>query len=292
MLGVVGSTATVEVGSQQASSDSLTSDAATVLAGPTDEAAPRLPEPYTVHLSESNLPYLRAIYEHGQRLGRDRTRFTKIGDCHSTSQVFLQPIDRGRIVLGDFGYLEPTVTHFAGSFEHVGEAALDGMHMDSLLDPIWSDPEFCFRDESRVACEFRLRNATIALIFVQPTLINSGTWRELFYTSLQQAVEVSIANGIIPVLATQIEWEGHPLITEDTNRIIRQVGAEYQVPVWDFYASTYVLTNHGDRGNWHLSTSPYSSMDFSDPRNMEYAMTIRNLEALQILHYLLTEVMH
>jgi hypothetical protein len=130
------------------------------------------------------------------------------------------------------------------------------------------------------------------IIFIQPMFPPGGGWRDLYTSSLEEAVELLLAEGVIPVLSTQFDWIGYPAITEDTNWIITQVAEKYGVPLWDFHASTAPLPRHGDRGGWHLTYSPDSSSDFTDAGSFDYAMTVRNLEALQVLHYILYQVMY
>ena len=245
---------------------------------------------YTIHISGVG-PHLRNVYIHGLAAGRDSTHFSKIGDCQSTSAAFLQPIDRGHYNLGEFTYLQDVIEHFAGSFKRVGPSALDSMHMDSMLDPSWANPNDCDPGENRVQCEFRLHNPSVVIIFIQPHLIGTG-WQTLYHDSLTQGVNLSLQSGIIPVLSTLFGWKDHDHLVDETNRIIKQVGQEMNVPVWDFYESVKHLPYGGDRGNWHMTLSPYSNLDFSDPRNFEYAMTYRNLEALQVLDYIWRIVMY
>lgn len=244
---------------------------------------------YTVKISNV-LPSLRNVYVHGLAAGRNTRRFSKIGDCQVTSASFLQSIDRGFYKLGDYGYLQSAIDHFNGSFRRVGPTGVDGMKMDNMLDPQWTNPELCGEDESRVECEFRLHNPAVVFIYIQPRLGNN--WAQLYHDSLTRGVQMALDRGIIPILSTHINWEGHEKITEETNRVVNLVAAEMGVPVWDFNASTRNLPHGGDNGNWHMNISPHGSMDFTDPRNFQYAMTIRNLEALQVLDIILRQVMY
>jgi lysophospholipase L1-like esterase len=110
--------------------------------------------------------------------------------------------------------------------------------------------------------------------------------------SLHEIVELSMRRGVIPVLSTVTYNPVNPDIAEAENAIIRQVAAEYQVPLWDLYATTYGMPNHGiDNTTAHLTITP-DAAHFSDEGMIsQYGIVRRNLEALEVLHAIYTQVM-
>lgn len=244
--------------------------------------------PYTVHLSGIN-EKMRRTYLKGQALGRNPRAISRIGDCEVVNPAFLSPIDSGEYNLGAFDYLQPTVDHFVGSFQYPGAASWDAAKLDVLLDPMWANPNVCTRGENPIECELRTHNAAVMFIYIQPNYVPN--WSATYRNDLKRALQLALDRGVIPILSTYITWNGAEHISTETNRDVKEVGEEMGVLVWDFQASTVNLSNGGDAGNWHMSVSPYGSMNFSDPRNFEYAMTIRNLEALQVLDILRRQIM-
>jgi hypothetical protein len=250
----------------------------------------RVPARYRVHLSGVG-QHLRAVYELGQTLGRNRGAFSKVGDCQSVEVHFMQGLESGDYVLGEYVNLQGVLNQFLGSYRRVGPSALDGNHPDILLNPLWADANRCDDGENSLQCEIRLHNPSIAIIFIQPRVTGTN-WQVRYHDGLTQAVQQSLDMGVIPVLSTLFGWQGHDTVVEMTNSVVKQVGAEMNVPVWDFYRSVEDLPTQGDRGNWHMTLSPTNNLDFSDPANFKYAMVLRNFEALQVLDIVWREVMY
>ena len=74
--------------------------------------------------------------------------------------------------------------------------------------------------------------------------------------------------------------EGNYSINQD----IADLAAEYDLPVWNFWAAIQHLQNHGlQEDGIHLT---YYSNYFSDSRVWETAWAYRNLTALQVLEKL------
>jgi len=222
-------------------------------------------------------------------MGRDPHHFSKVGDCQSTAPEFLQGLDKANYNVGEYTYLQGVIDQFAGSYRRVGPSALDSLHPDVLLDPMWS-PKACQEGESSLQCEYRWHNPAIAIILMQPR--TGDNWQQPYHDGLSEVVQETLDAGIIPVLSTIYGWKDHDGIVDETNRIIKQVASEKGVPLWDFYLSVKQLPYGGDRGRWHMTLSPTSDLDFSDPANFQYAMTIRNFETLQVLDIIWRQVMY
>jgi hypothetical protein len=96
--------------------------------------------------------------------------------------------------------------------------------------------------------------------------------------------------GALPILATKADnLEGDHTI----NRSIAQLAFEYDIPMWNFWAVTDPLPNHGlvettvvdgetVEDNFHLTIGLGNYFD--DPDNTVAAWPLRNLTALQTIN--------
>jgi uncharacterized protein YraI len=249
------------------------------------------PPPYTVTLANHNTEVVRSTFYKGLQMGKNPHAFSKIGDCESASAYFLVPIDSGDYDFGQYAYLESVVQHFAGSFSHIGQAATDGHMASVIVDPKWANPNFCEDGETPLACEYRLHQPSIALIMARSNTEDIGPYGT-YYENLRTIVEISLDHGVIPVLTTSPFWDWpHPPV-EDMNDSIRLVAQTYDVPLWDLWVSTEKLYDHGVDHIFHLTlpTSPYGQTTHFNETTLQAGMTVRNLEALEILHILQTQV--
>lgn len=243
---------------------------------------------YTGHISGVG-PHLKTIYQRGQQLGNNPRAFSKIGDCEAAFPVFLQGFDAGTYDLGSYQYLGVALAHFAGSYWRVGEAADGGMSSSAVLNPIWSDPNVCNSGESPLACEYRLQRPSVALIMVR-TLDNQAISGGQYHWELTQIVQFSINQGVIPVMSTVPYWGPNNPDTTAINDIIRRVAAENSVPLWDFWLTSEQLPNRGVTQDYHIADPAYTRSTYFDAESLQMAVTRRNLEALEVLHALLTQV--
>jgi hypothetical protein len=232
---------------------------------------------------------MRQVYQLGQELGSDPHSFAKIGDCSSAPPYFLTGFERpDGYRLGDHSYLQPVVDYFQGSFGRVSVAAKAGLNTSGILTTLWTD-ERCLANESLLACEYRLTRPSFAFI-------SMGT-NEAYYVrrdpasferNLRRILDDTLAGGIIPILVSKADnVEGDNSI----NPVIARLALEYEVPFWNFWAATYPLPDHGLVDRDHLSTYTFTTFtDFSDPRNLQYGMQVRNLTALQVLYLLIQQL--
>jgi hypothetical protein len=242
---------------------------------------------YTGHFSNVG-PQLQSLYQLGQQLGNNPNAFSKIGDCEAAFPVFLQGFDSGSYSLGDYQYLAGVVSHFAGSFRRVGEAADGGMSSMALLNPIWADPSVCQPEETPLACEYRLQRPSVALIMVR-TLDQTAIANGQFQYELTQIVRYSTDRGIIPILSTVPYWGPVNPDSALINDVIRRVAAENNVPLWDFWVTSEQLSNRGVTQDYHIADPAYTRATYFDTESLQMAVTRRNLEALEILHAVLTQ---
>jgi hypothetical protein len=218
----------------------------------------------------------REIYRRGLELGNDPHAFSKIGDCQNVLSMFLAIYDDPRRYhLGEYAALQETIDYFAGSFARESQAVRGGFNAASILSPFWSDPEVCESGESPVACELRIHRPSIAIISLE-------TWwegrPENFERYFRQVVEYTIAQGVVPILATKADnLEGDWSI----NAAIARAAYDYDVPLWNFWRAVQPLPGHGllDDG-FHLT---FDLNYFDEPQRMEAAWPWRNLSALQAL---------
>lgn len=249
-------------------------------------ASPGLP--YSGHISNVS-SYLNTIYMNGQQLGNNPRAFSKIGDCEAAFPVFLQDFDKGNYDLVDYQYLGVVLSHFAGSFGHVGQAADGGMSSTALLNSLWADPDACNPEETPLACEYRTHRPSIALIMVR-TIDANAVANGQYHSELTQIVQYSLGQGIIPVLSTVPYWGPWNPDTTLINDTIRRVASENNVPLWDFWVTSEQLPNRGVTQDYHIADPAYPRATFFDAESLQMAVTRRNLEALEVLHAVLTQV--
>jgi hypothetical protein len=98
---------------------------------------------------------------------------------------------------------------------------------------------------------------------------------------------------VIPVLSTVPRIpRAHNAIYEMNDRV-KLVAAEYNVPLWDVFETTNALPNNGvEYDTAHLTLPPDALTGYFVEPNLQYGMTLRNLEALEVLHRLMNEVIY
>jgi hypothetical protein len=217
------------------------------------------------------------IYQRGLELGNNMGAFSKIGDCGSTPAWFLGDFDRGTryYTLGEHEYLTAVIDEFQGSYDRTSLAAKSGFNASSIFAPIWADRSQCQPNEAPILCEYRNHNPAFAFIM----LGTNDVWhKDSFEPQMRKIIELSIDNGIIPILSTKADnYEGD----ESINAIIASLAYEYEIPLWNYWLAVQPLPNQGlqDDGT-HLT---WGSNHFDNPRAMQKAWPVRNLTALQVL---------
>jgi hypothetical protein len=215
------------------------------------------------------------IYQAGIAQGNDPKHFSKVGDCQNIRQYFLGLFDSSeKYHLGEqYAYLQETIDYYSGNWYRLSEAVRTGFNVASVLAPLYANPENCQPAETPLACEIRIWNPSFAIISME-------TWTsdrpvELYEKYLRQIVEYSISHNVLPILATKADnLEGNHAI----NQIIARVAADYDIPLWNFWAATNPLTNQGlmeDR--FHLTNGP---TQFDSAESLDLGWPIRNLTAL------------
>ena len=220
----------------------------------------------------------REIYELGLSMGNDPTHFSIIGDCQNVSSYFLSTFDNpGDFSLGErYTYLQPTIDYYQGSYSRVSLAVKGGFNAAAILSPLRSDPESCNPNESPLDCELRVWKPSIVVVSME-------TWwsekpAEEYDKYMRRVLDRIIETGAVPIIATKADnLEGDHSI----NATIAQIAYEYEIPLWNFWASLQHLSDRGlTSDGFHLT---FARNFFDDPVRMKSAWPWRNLTALQTL---------
>jgi hypothetical protein len=220
----------------------------------------------------------REIYARGLEMGRDPRRFSKAGDCESTTGWYLAEFDNKPATyrLGEqYANLQTTIDYYADSFKRESLAVRRGANTSSMLTALWADPQQCQAGESMLACEYRVHNPSIVIIAVGSNDVVSV---DTFEAQMRNIIEFTISEGIVPILSTKADNAegGHKL-----NIIIGNLAYEYDIPLWNFWLAIQPLPNHGlQPDGFHLT---FGGNLFDDPNRMQNAWPWRNLTALQTL---------
>jgi hypothetical protein len=217
------------------------------------------------------------IYRRGLKLGNNPRVFAKVGDCNTENGRFLAMFEEaGGYQLGTrFIFLQGTIDNFAGSFGRTSVAAASGFSPAAELSAVWADPEVCEAGEGPLHCEYRLVRPSFALIALGT---HYGPNMREFESGYREVIDESIRLGVVPILATKADdVEGQDRV----NPIIRKLAAEYDLPLWDFWAAAQRLP--GDGLAFDLIHLSYGRSNFADPWAMSRGWTWRNLTALLAL---------
>lgn len=236
-----------------------------------------------VGVSES----MREVYQRGIESGNDPAHFSIIGDCQNVSSYFLSVFDQpGEFSLGsEYGYLQPTIDYYQGSYSRVSLAVKGGFNAAAVLSPLRADPKSCNAGESPLDCELRTWRPSI--VFVSMETWWSHKPAEEYDKYMRKVLDRIIEFGAVPIIATKADnLEGDNSI----NATVAQIAYDYEIPMWNYWAAVQPLPRHGlSPDGFHLT---FARNFFDDPQRMKNAWPWRNLTALQSLdavHNALTE---
>jgi hypothetical protein len=261
---------------------------------PTPTPRPSLPPIYTVNqlpmetfivMPDAVKQHVQEIYAKGQTLGRNPRAFSKLGDSTILWPHLLAVFDAKKFDLGGYAYLQPTVDFFAGSFSRDGVATRKALHSWSAFDPMWADKTVCQPNEAPLPCELRLNNPSVVIIRLGAN--DSGS-AKLFDQDLRKIITYCVESGVIPVIGTKPDrFEGPDNII---NERMRQIAAEFNVPLWDYDLVAGTLPGRGlDKDNVHMY--PASSFDYTLPQTFESGDAMHNLTALMMLDAIRKEML-
>jgi hypothetical protein len=245
--------------------------------------------------------YTLEIFRRGQAQGKRANVFSKVGDSLTVASYVLYPIGLGTYNLRDYQQFQSVIDFFSqvtardgNSFSNHSLAADNGWTTQSVLDPKLAHPQLCTAGETPLACEFRITQPAIALILLGTNDVGQIP-AAIFRENLRQIVDISVNQGIIPVLSTLPERYGYPDEITEFNAIISEIAREYGVPLWDYGDVMRQLPNAGlSADNVHPSWPPGDVQEAADfaASNLMYGYTMRNLTALQVLDILWRQVIN
>jgi hypothetical protein len=221
---------------------------------------------------------MRTIFAAGQELGRDPHAFSKLGDSTIIKPQLLGLFDQHAYNLGDYALLQPTIDYYAGSFGRYGLASYEGLHSWSVFDPLWASQEWCEPNEDMVTCEFRYQNPSLFIIRLGSNDSGSPSG---FRKNLEDVVAFTIEQGVIPILSTKADrFEGPD---NANNIIIREVAAEYMVPLWDFDVVAETLPNRGLDPADNVHIVPRTVHDYTQRDGFTWGHPVQDLTLLMVL---------
>lgn len=181
---------------------------------------------------------VREIYEYGQSLGNDPHAFSIFGDCQTRPEEFFGVFETDAEVVDDLSpELREAVDYFQGSFTRESPTTQDGTTPGSLLWIQWHRGDYgCTFSETPVECELRIHRPSFVIIQV-------GTHFESRNTEYLRRIILELMDaGVVPILATKADNREKD---ERINRDMAMLAAEYDLPLWNFWAAVSDLPNRG-----------------------------------------------
>ncbi|MBN1429525.1 MAG: LysM peptidoglycan-binding domain-containing protein [Anaerolineae bacterium] len=229
------------------------------------------------------------IFMIGQSMGNRPNIFSKVGDSITDNAAFLKPIGQGNYNLRTHIYLQPVIDYYsqeiardANSFANTSLAAKGGWSVWHEFNPDFANTTVCRPGETPLVCEYRVVRPSVALIMLGTNDVismSAGKYEDY----MRQVIETSIEMGVIPVVSTipDFYYQDVDNKVQVMNDIIIRLAQEYQIPLWNYWASMQELTGKGlSMDGIHPSWAVPA--DFT-PNFLKYGMTNRNLTALQAL---------
>jgi hypothetical protein len=243
---------------------------------PTPDRVNDLPIDSFLVMNDAVIDHVREIYAAGRSLGRNPQAFSKAGDSTIESPYFLGRFDTGPYQLGAYHYLQAVIDHFEGSYGRKSLAVRIGQHSWTLLNPAWADKKQCDAGESPLACEFRLNNPSLLILRLGA---NDAGVPKMFDKNMRAVVEYTLEQGVIPVLGTKPDQRKG---TDQVNEILRQIAADYKIPLWDFARVSETLPGRG-LGSDGVHLTGFYQHDYTLPQAFQRGHGVQNLTALIVL---------
>lgn len=242
-----------------------------------------LPTDLLILIDDTTRAHIREIYALGQELGNNPHAFSKIGDSTIENPHFMTRFDSGPYNLGEFAALQPMIDYYHGSFSRQGVAIKRGMNSWVITDPMWADPTQCEPNEGPLACEIRLNRPSVAFIRLGTNDVGSEGFRE----NMRQVIQYCLDHGVIPLIGTKADRYRDEY--NQVNAILRELAAEYHVPLWDFDRASQILPDHGmtDDGT-HLTT--FFTHDYRASYALWTGYGLHNILAMMTLDQVWREV--
>ena len=183
-------------------------------------------------------PSLQKVYERGLALGNDPNAFSIFGDCQARPAEFFGVFETDADLVESLSpELRETISYFEGSFSRESSTTQDGTTPGSLLWAQWHRGEYgCTFAETPVECELRTHRPSFVIIQV-------GTHFESRNTEYLRRIILQLMDeGVIPILATKAD---NRELDDRINRDMVLLAVEYDLPLWNFWASLSDLPNRG-----------------------------------------------
>ena len=183
-------------------------------------------------------PSLQKVYEKGLEMGNDPHAFSIFGDCQERPKDFFGAFETDPTVVESLSpELQEVVANFQGSFNRESPTAQDGTTPGALLWNQWHRGEYgCNFSETPVQCELRIHRPSFVIIQI-------GTHFESRNTEYLRRVILQLLDaGVVPILATKADNREKD---ERINRDMSMLAAEYDLPLWNFWAALSDLPNRG-----------------------------------------------
>jgi hypothetical protein len=182
----------------------------------------------------------RQLFAQAIAAGRDGRVFTIAGDSNSAWQHNLGTIVSGRRNFSTDRALGSVVARFDPSFAWVSVAVGGGFRAADMFLPE-NSPAACLPAEPMFPCELRRSNASV--VFIQLGTGDKFVWRE-FEANTRKMIDYARSRHVLPVLVTKADdlesiHGGAPI--NYVNDMLRQLAAEYKLPLIDFYVGTRSL---------------------------------------------------
>ncbi|MBN1678923.1 MAG: SH3 domain-containing protein [Anaerolineae bacterium] len=267
-------------------------------------ANPAAVEPYlSANVPGNVLASAATIHQRGLELGVKPNAFIVIGDSTSAGNAYTLPMfvafGRGTYTLGNYGYLQNTISFFrqTGSFGALYMTSHPGYTTSSILDTSLAHPSVCEHGENPLMCEIRVKQPSVAIIYIGLGDLVFGTPGQYRY-NLDIIVNTLLDSGVIPVLNTVtmsekvIAESGYGPNLNEMNNIVRGIAGAYQVPLIDIQAAAHGLPNQGclDEGT-HLSFREDGVINFNGDEKI-YGKDLRELLTLKVLDDLRRNVLN
>jgi hypothetical protein len=181
---------------------------------------------------------LQKVYQKGLELGNDPRAFSIFGDCQARPGDFFGVFETDAELVESLSPdLQELINNFQGSFNRESPTAQDGTTPGSLLWTQWHRGEYgCTFSETPVECELRIHRPSFVIIQI-------GTHFESRNTEyLRRVILQLLGEGVVPILATKADNREKD---ERINRDMAMLAAEYDLPLWNFWAAVSDLPARG-----------------------------------------------
>jgi hypothetical protein len=227
---------------------------------------------------------MREVFAAGQAIGRDPHNFSKIGVSVFANGVFVTRFDTaGSYKFGPYPELQNVIVYFRGSWSRYGVGMHIGLRAWGVFDPLWADKDWCEPNEVLIDCEFRLNNPSVVLIH-----LGSNDLDPSFERFMRDVIQHSLDSGVIPVILTKADrYEGDD---HRNNIAMRQIAADFAVPLLDFDIVAATLPNRGIKEGDNVHLNGPLQFDYDLPEVYEKGHSVHNLTVLFMMERILQDI--